>query len=112
VAVNRGDPALPAAAAKVAETLGQEVPFAYLAGDIGRGNGSKELYQYLVEHLKETSFHTITFHYLQPLVEWHNQILAIIEKMTPRPALIADAGSMYMAKMSGKYEAYDLFTPD
>lgn len=112
VPVNRGTPALLAAAAKVAETLGQEVPFAYLAGDIGRGDGSKELYQYLVEHLEKTAFHTITFHYLQPLVEWHNKILTIIEKMAPRPALIADAGSMYMAKMSGRSDAYDLFTPD
>jgi hypothetical protein len=110
--INRGTPALLAAAAKTAESLGQEEPFAYLIGDIGRGDGSKKLYQYLVENLKQTNFRTMAFHYLQPIVDWHNRILAIIQKMIPKPVLIADAGSMYMAKMSGKSESYDLFTPD
>jgi NAD(P)H-hydrate repair Nnr-like enzyme with NAD(P)H-hydrate dehydratase domain len=32
--------------------------------------------------------------------------------MNPKPVLIADAGYMYVAKMSGRSEEYDLFTPD
>ena len=32
--------------------------------------------------------------------------------MNPRPRLIADAGFMYAAKMSGEAPLYDLFTPD
>jgi NAD(P)H-hydrate repair Nnr-like enzyme with NAD(P)H-hydrate dehydratase domain len=32
--------------------------------------------------------------------------------MIPKPILIADAGFMYVAKMSGRSEEYDLFTPD
>jgi NAD(P)H-hydrate repair Nnr-like enzyme with NAD(P)H-hydrate dehydratase domain len=32
--------------------------------------------------------------------------------MTSKPILIADAGFMYVAKMSGRSSAYDLFTPD
>jgi hypothetical protein len=35
-----------------------------------------------------------------------------IEDMTARPVLIADAGFMYMAKMSGNAANFDLFTPD
>jgi len=112
VSVKRGTPALLAAAVKVGEALGQEKPFGYLVGDIGRGDGSQKLYQYLVQHLKQTDFHTICFHYLQPIVGWHNRIQSIIKKMIPKPILIADAGSMYVAKMSGRSEAYDLFTPD
>ena len=111
-AVNRGTPALLAAAVKVTNALGQGAPFGYLVGDIGRGDGSKKLYQYLAQHLKQNNFHTIAFHYLQPLVGWHNRILATIKKMIPQPILIADAGFMYVAKMSGRSEAYDLFTPD
>jgi hypothetical protein len=111
-AINRGTPALLAAAIKVTDALDQEEPFGYLVGDIGRGDGSKMLYQYLVQHLKQTNFHTIAFHYLQPLVGWHNRILTAIKKMSPKPILIADAGFMYVAKMSGRSEAYDLFTPD
>lgn len=111
-AINRGTPALLAAAVKVTEALDQEGPFGYLVGDIGRGDGSKKLYQYLVQHLNQTNFHTIAFHYLQPLVGWHNRIQSVIKKMIPKPILIADAGYMYVAKMSGRSEAYDLFTPD
>ncbi len=35
-----------------------------------------------------------------------------MEQMARRPILIADAGFMYAAKMSGQAAAYDLFTPD
>jgi hypothetical protein len=112
VSVNRGTPALLAAAAKVGEVLSQEELFGYLVGDIGRGDGSQKLYQYLVQHLKQTDFHTIAFHYLQPLVGWHSRIQSVIKKMIPKPILIADAGFMYVAKMSGRSEVYDLFTPD
>ena len=54
----------------------------------------------------------MTFHYLQPDVDWHNRVLFALEEMKPRPVLIADAGFMYAAKMSGQAGAYDLFTPD
>jgi ADP-dependent NAD(P)H-hydrate dehydratase / NAD(P)H-hydrate epimerase len=112
VPIKRGTPALLAAAIKVGEALGEEEPFGYPVGDIGRCDGSKKLYQYLVQHLKQTDFRTICFHYLQPLVGWHNRIQSVIKKMIPKPILIADAGFMYVAKMSGRSEAYDLFTPD
>jgi len=89
-----------------------EEPFCYLAGDIGRGDGSEKLYQYLVQDLKGTDFHTIVFHYLQPHIGWHSRILSAIQKLAKKPILIADAGFMYVAKMSGRSNAYDLFTPD
>jgi len=112
VTIKRGTPALLAAAVKVGEVLNQEEPFGYLVGDIGRGDGSQKLYQYLVQHLKHSDFHTIAFHYVQPLVGWHSRIQSVIQKLTPKPILIADAGFMYVAKMSGRSNAYDLFTPD
>ena len=110
--VNRGTPALLAAAIKTSEALGQPPPFGYLVGDIGLGHGSRRLYEYLTRHLGESDFHTITFHYLQPDVDWHNRVLFAIEEMARRPILIADAGFMYAAKMSGQAQLYDLFTPD
>jgi NAD(P)H-hydrate repair Nnr-like enzyme with NAD(P)H-hydrate dehydratase domain len=54
----------------------------------------------------------VVFHYLQPDVDWHNRVLFAVEKIRPRPVLIADAGFMYAAKMSGQAREYDLFTPD
>jgi NAD(P)H-hydrate repair Nnr-like enzyme with NAD(P)H-hydrate dehydratase domain len=110
--VNRGTPALMAAAIQCLDVLGLPKPHGYLAGDIGLGDGSRRLYEHLVTHLPQSEFQAITFHYLQPDVDWHNKVLFAIEKIRKRPKLIADAGFMYAAKMSGSAEDYDLFTPD
>jgi len=112
VHINRGTPALLAAAIKAGETLNQPAPFAYLVGDTGLGDGSRHLYEYLTRHLGKSIFSTIAFHYLQPDVDWHNRVLFAVEDMVKRPILIADAGFMYAAKMSGQSSEYDLFTPD
>jgi len=112
VPVNRGTPALLAAAIKAGQTLNLPPPFGYLVGDIGLGDGSRQLYDYLVRNLPGSCFSVITFHYLLPDVDWHNRVLFALEEMNPRPILIADAGSMYVAKMSGQSDAYELFTPD
>ncbi|PXF59021.1 MAG: sugar kinase [Deltaproteobacteria bacterium] len=112
VSVNRGTHALLAAAIKTAEALGHSGTFGYLVGDIGLGDGSRLLYEYLTKHIREYDFHTIVFHYMQPDVDWHNRVLFAVEEMNRRPVLIADAGFMYAAKMSGQALAYDLFTPD
>ena len=120
VSVNRGTPALLAAAVKTCETLNIDPPFGYLVGDIGKGAGSRHLYETLAENLASgdfssewgIGFNVLVFHYLQPDVDWHNRILLAMEKMHNRPKLIADAGFMYAAKMSGFAAEYDLFTPD
>lgn len=110
--IHRGTPALLAAAVKTAEALGYPAPFAYLVGDTGTGKGSRSLYAHLTDVLPHTSFQTLTFHYLQPIVHWHMRLQAVLGTMASRPRLIADAGFMYVAKMSGKASLYDLFTPD
>ena len=110
VTVKRGTPALLAATIKTGEALGQEEPSAYLIGDIGSGEGSQRLYQYLVKDLKQKNFTTIVFHYLQPHIGWHSRIQSVIQKLTPKPILIADAGFMYVAKMSGRSSACLLYT--
>ena len=110
--VNRGTPALLAAAVKAGQVMGKSELFSYLVGDIGLGDGSRKLYEYLTKDLGQSGFSGITFHYLQPDVDWHNRVLFAIEEMAKQPVLIADAGFMYAAKMSGQAAAYDLFTPD
>ena len=112
IPVNRGTPALLAAAIKTCEYLKAPLPLAFLIGDIGLGDGSRKLYQYLEKKLPSSDFESLTFHYLQPDVDWHNRVLFAIEEMKERPLLIADAGFMYAAKMSGQAGAYDFFTPD
>jgi ADP-dependent NAD(P)H-hydrate dehydratase / NAD(P)H-hydrate epimerase len=112
VPINRGTTALIGASAAAGKVLGAPPVFAFLAGDIGLGNGSRRLYEFLSRSLADFDFEAITFHYLLPDVDWHTRVLFALEKMRRRPALIADAGFMYAAKMSGESESYDLFTPD
>jgi len=112
IPVNRGTPALLAAALTASEAIHGPEIFAFLVGDIGKGEGSRELYAFLERHLGEFAFQELTFHYLQPDVDWHNKVLFAVEALKQRPLLIADAGFMYAAKMSGQALAYDFFTPD
>jgi hypothetical protein len=112
IAVNRCTPALIGAALKASECVRCPEIYAFLVGDIGKGDGSRTLYEFLARHLHEFDFKVLTFHYLQPDVDWHNKVLFAVEEMQKRPILIADAGFMYAAKMSGQSESYDFFTPD
>jgi hypothetical protein len=108
----RGTPALLAAACYTARELGIESPTALIAGDTGRGEGSARLYQALLERLDRTVEPLMVFHYLQPDIDWHNRVFLKIEELDRKPIMVADAGWMYVAKMSGFAPSYDLFTPD
>ena len=116
VPVQRGTPALVAAAVLASERLGGRAPLVLLAGDCGSSKGSISLYDFLSSWLgsqESRELEGITFHYLFPSVDGHNRILmALEERAFPRPVLIADAGFMYAAKMSGYASKYDVFTPD
>jgi len=110
--ITRGTAALIASAIKVLEVLNLPLPFGYLVGDIGRGDGSKRLYKYLAENLKNVNFKVIVFHYILPEVDGFNKVMFAIEDLSYSPILVADAGGMYVAKMSGQAQRFDLFTPD
>ncbi len=111
-AIRRGAPVLIAAATLSAETLGIEPPTALLAGDTGSGRGSALVYRRLTEVLPTASYSLLVFHYLQPDIDWHNRIFLTLQELEDRPTLVAAAGYMYVAKMSGFASSYDLFTPD
>ncbi len=112
IEINRGTAALLAAAVMVSHYMGKDGPEAFLVGDTGYGRGSRRLYGYLEKTLPARRYTSLTFHYIQPDVDWHNRVLFAVDRMPERPLLIADAGFMYAAKMSGQAEAYDAFTPD
>ncbi len=112
VKIARGTPALAATACLAASELNSGAPYALLVGDTGKGQGSRKLYAHFVEDVAELQYGGFTFHYLQPDVYWHNQVLWAIQEKLDRPCLVADAGFMYVAKMSGFAADYDLFTPD
>jgi hypothetical protein len=110
VEVNRGTPALLGAMVSALKVLGPKQITGVIAGDIWLGDGSRSIYQYLVKNFVGIDLHTIVFHYLQPDVDWHNRILLTLKEL--KAVMIADAGYMYAAKMSGQAAEYDLFTPD
>lgn len=112
VNVNRGTPAMIAAAIETLKYMGKPEPHCYLVGDIGDGKGSMHLYRHLIDNIANTSFHSLAFHYFQPIVSLFKKVIASIEEMPNRPVLIADAGFMYVAKMGGDAPFFDLFTPD
>lgn len=122
LAINRGTSALIASTLVGKSTQSTKTNLnitvkALLVGDTGTGEGSKKLYQYLSNDLlKKEFFNGITFHYLFPDVDWHNRVLLAIESQEEHfaktPILVADAGFMYVAKMSGYADKYHIFTPD
>ncbi|WP_291319788.1 NAD(P)H-hydrate dehydratase [Desulfonatronospira sp.] len=112
VPVARGTPALAAFTAMTARQMGLPPPQVMLAGDTGDGQGSRVLYAHLVEIMGQLEVEGFTFHYLLPDIYWHNQVLWAIQEKLPSAMLVADAGFMYVAKMSGFAADYDLFTPD
>ncbi len=112
VNVNRGTPAMIAAAIETLKFMNNPDPYCYLVGDIGNGKGSKTLYKYLKDNIANTSFKSLAFHYFQPDVALFKKVIAEIAQMQNRPILIADAGFMYVAKMGGDAPFFDLFTPD
>ena len=116
VPVLRGTPALAAAAILALKALGAQPPLVLLTGDCGSSAGSTKLYEFLslwISASEASSIEGMTFHYLFPSVDGHNRILMALEaRETALPALIADAGFMYAAKMSGYASRYDVFTPD
>ena len=112
LSVARGTPALMGACLAVCQHLGLDAPQALLVGDTGTGSGSRALYAHLAATAGTSRFDGIIFHYLFPDVDGHNRVLMALEDCSPRPTLIADAGFMYVAKMSGYAASYDLFTPD
>ena len=111
--INRGNEAMMKAACLICQEYGVEAPVGMVAGDIGKREGSEAIYKHLAEHLPTMGVKVMTLHYVMPDLKLNKKVLATVETMKEsRPALIADAGSMYVAKAGGDAKMYDVFTPD
>ena len=80
VSVNRGTPAMIAAAIETLKYMNKPLPYCYLVGDIGNGEGCKLLYKYLEENIADTSFKSLVFHYFQPDVGLFKRVIAAISR--------------------------------
>jgi hydroxymethylpyrimidine/phosphomethylpyrimidine kinase len=108
----QGTGAMLSAALATTEYLGLDSPYALLAGDIGQGKGSREIYEYLAEHIRRLAPYVLALHYWLPDMALTRQLCSAIEKCERKPVLIADAASMYSAKAAGLAPFFDIFTPD
>lgn len=114
--VCRGTAALAATAILACSAMGAPLPALLLAGDCGSGEGSFKAYTWLADNVTsiaaKENLAGLTFHYLYPDLDGHNRLFSKLESLQPVPVLVADAGYMYAAKMSGYGSSYNVFTPD
>ncbi len=110
--INRGNEAMMTAACQVCKLLGLDKPIGLVAGDIGKREGSEAIYYYLMERLPSMEVDVMTLHYVMPDLKLNKKVLESVGQMQKKPVLIADAGSMYVAKAGGDASFYDVFTPD
>ncbi len=108
----QGTGAMIGAALATTQYLGLEPPWVLLAGDIGQGKGSREIYEYLIKNIGELAPQVLALHYWLPDMDLTRRLCEAIDKCDRRPVLIADAASMYSAKASGLAPFFDIFTPD
>jgi len=112
LACTQGTGAMVSAALAVTDYLKLSPPQALLAGDIGQGQGSRVLYEYLIERISKLAPEVLALHYWLPDMNLTRRLCAALEKCPRRPLLIADAASMYSAKAAGLALQFDIFTPD
>lgn len=108
----QGTAALVSAACVTAARLKADSPGVLLVGDDGRGKGSRLLYDYLIRHLPSLQPDVLLLHYLLPVMGLMKRVCEAAEKCRRKPAMIADASSMYAAKAAGLARRFDIFTPD
>lgn len=107
-----GSAALLGAAYQALTHLRQAPPIALLAGDIGEGDGSRELLRLLPQAVASHRPSVVVLHYLQPYTDLVSEAISAIREIDPTIALIGDAGGMYAAKAAGAAPLFELLTPD
>jgi len=110
--INRGNEAMMKAACLICQEYGVEPPVGMVAGDIGKREGSTAIYNHLAANLPTMGAKVMTMHYVMPDLKLNKKVLATVATMSEKPLMIADAGSMYVAKAGGDARYYDVFTPD
>jgi hypothetical protein len=74
IPTGQGTAAMISAALSLTEYLQIEPPRVILAGDIGRGEGSRRIYEYLIENVAEIGPAVLALHYWMPNLELMHQL--------------------------------------
>jgi len=89
-----------------------ESPTLMTVGDIGKADGSRILYQKLIEEIEELKPNILTLHYVMPIITLARTLGLKLQKMSSKPIVVADAGFMYAFKASKMGHVCNIFTPD
>ncbi len=108
----QGTAVMISAALAITTHFREEAPYVLIAGDHGSGEGSRGIFNYLIDHVAELKPDYITIHYCLPIMNMIKKVIAAVDQCEERPFMIADAGAMYAAKGAGLAEKFDVFTPD
>jgi len=108
----QGTGAMISAALAITNYFKLDAPYVLVAGDIGDGKGTRDIYKYLTEHVVELAPEVLTMHYSLPIMALLKKLCETIKGCTTRPFMIADAGAMYAVKGAGLASEFDIFTPD
>ncbi|MCL4078042.1 sugar kinase [Coriobacteriia bacterium Es71-Z0120] len=108
----QGTAAMLGAACAASRYLGTSAPWALIAGDIGRGDGTRAVFNALPAALAQARPSVVAFHYLQPIMALMREAVGAVEREAPGALLVADAGGMYAAKAAGLASRFELMTPD
>ncbi|MGQ9572109.1 MAG: NAD(P)H-hydrate dehydratase [Dehalococcoidia bacterium] len=108
----QGTGAMVSAAMAAADYLKLEAPQVVLAGDIGQGKGTREVYEFLIRKVGDISPQVLVLHYCLPIMALMRRLCESVQRCRRRVVMVADAGSMYAAKAAGLASCFDVFTPD
>ncbi len=108
----QGTGAMITAVLQVTSYLKLPPPTVLVAGDTGDGKGTREMYGYLIEHLRELAPDFLTLHYCLPIMGLVRRVCQAVDSVNKNAFLIADAGGMYAAKAAKLAPRFDIFTPD
>lgn len=92
--------------------LKSEPPILMTAGDIGKADGSRILYQKLADEIEKFKLNVLVLHYVMPILTQTKLLASKLKNINPKPTIVADAGFMYAFKASGMGFVCDIFTPD
>jgi NAD(P)H-hydrate repair Nnr-like enzyme with NAD(P)H-hydrate dehydratase domain len=108
----QGTGAMINSALAVTDYLKLDRPRVVIAGDIGKGKGSRAIYEYLIQNVGTLSPRVLALHYWLPDMALTRRLCQAVDNCESRPIMVADAASMYSAKAAGLASCFDILTPD
>ncbi len=112
IPATQGTGAMLGAALATTSYLNLPPPQALVAGDIGPGRGSRDIYEHLIQNIAGLSPAVLALHYCLPNMALTRRLCEAVRQCARRPFILADASSMYAAKAAGLATQFDIFTPD